>query len=90
MADGDTLRVIPAGPGFEHLLALMFDQILEGAHGNTLVLLNGRRMVQHPTSQGTSDTGTVPGRERDYILGKVAKVFPELATTQAVIPDKRA
>lgn len=28
--------------------------------GNTLVLLNGRRMVQHPTSQGTSDTGTVP------------------------------
>lgn len=28
--------------------------------GNTLVLLNGRRMVQHPMSQGTSDTGTVP------------------------------
>jgi iron complex outermembrane recepter protein len=28
--------------------------------GNTLVLLNGRRMVAHPTSQGTSDTGTVP------------------------------
>ncbi|WP_420470643.1 TonB-dependent receptor plug domain-containing protein [Brevundimonas sp. FT23042] len=28
--------------------------------GNTLVLVNGRRMVQHPTSQGTSDTGTVP------------------------------
>lgn len=28
--------------------------------GNTLVLLNGRRIVQHPTSQGTSDTGTVP------------------------------
>jgi outer membrane receptor protein involved in Fe transport len=28
--------------------------------GNTLVLLNGRRLVQHPTSQGTSDTGTVP------------------------------
>lgn len=28
--------------------------------GNTLVLLNGRRVVQHPTSQGTSDTGTVP------------------------------
>ena len=28
--------------------------------GNTLILLNGRRMVQHPTSQGTSDTGTVP------------------------------
>ncbi|MGV9010505.1 TonB-dependent receptor plug domain-containing protein [Brevundimonas sp.] len=28
--------------------------------GNTLVLINGRRMVQHPTSQGTSDTGTVP------------------------------
>src|SRR5690606_29787180 len=25
--------------------------------GNTLVLLNGRRLVQHPTSQGTSDTG---------------------------------
>lgn len=28
--------------------------------GNTLVLLNGRRIIQHPTSQGTSDTGTVP------------------------------
>jgi outer membrane receptor protein involved in Fe transport len=28
--------------------------------GNTLVLLNGRRIVQHPTSQGTTDTGTVP------------------------------
>ncbi len=28
--------------------------------GNTLVLLNGRRLVQHPTSQGTSDTGVVP------------------------------
>jgi outer membrane receptor protein involved in Fe transport len=28
--------------------------------GNTLVLLNGRRLVQHPTSQGTSDSGTVP------------------------------
>ncbi|WGM48099.1 Vitamin B12 transporter BtuB [Brevundimonas sp. NIBR10] len=28
--------------------------------GNTLVLLNGRRIVSHPTSQGTSDTGTVP------------------------------
>ncbi|VXB28024.1 TonB-dependent receptor domain-containing protein [Brevundimonas sp. G8] len=28
--------------------------------GNTLVLLNGRRVIQHPTSQGTSDTGTVP------------------------------
>ena len=28
--------------------------------GNTLVLLNGRRVVQHPTSQGTSDSGTVP------------------------------
>lgn len=28
--------------------------------GNTLVLLNGRRLVQHPTSQGTSDTGLVP------------------------------
>ena len=28
--------------------------------GNTLALLNGRRLVQHPTSQGTSDTGTVP------------------------------
>ena len=28
--------------------------------GNTLVLLNGRRMVAHPTSQGTSDTGVVP------------------------------
>lgn len=28
--------------------------------GNTLVLLNGRRIIVHPTSQGTSDTGTVP------------------------------
>ena len=37
--DGDTLRVLPAGPGFEHLLALAFDQILESAHGNTVVLL---------------------------------------------------
>lgn len=27
--------------------------------GNTLVLLNGRRLISHPTSQGTSDTGTV-------------------------------
>ncbi|MGH6634039.1 MAG: TonB-dependent receptor plug domain-containing protein, partial [Sphingopyxis sp.] len=28
--------------------------------GNTLVLLNGRRIVTHPASQGLSDTGTVP------------------------------
>jgi len=28
--------------------------------GNTLILLNGRRLVAHPTSQGTTDTGTVP------------------------------
>lgn len=28
--------------------------------GNTLVLLNGRRIVTHPASQGVSDTGTVP------------------------------
>jgi iron complex outermembrane recepter protein len=28
--------------------------------GNTLVLLNGRRVVAHPTSQGLSDTGLVP------------------------------
>lgn len=28
--------------------------------GNTLVLLNGRRVVAHPTSQGLSDTGSVP------------------------------
>jgi outer membrane receptor protein involved in Fe transport len=28
--------------------------------GNTLVLLNGRRMVQHPTSQATSNSGSVP------------------------------
>ncbi|WP_407352865.1 DUF2254 family protein [Luteimonas sp. R10] len=41
--DGDTLRVLPAGPGFERLLALTFDQILENAHRNTTVLL---RMLQ--------------------------------------------
>ncbi len=28
--------------------------------GNTLVLLNGRRVITHPASQGLSDTGTVP------------------------------
>lgn len=28
--------------------------------GNTLVLLNGRRVVAHPTSQGLADTGAVP------------------------------
>jgi outer membrane receptor protein involved in Fe transport len=28
--------------------------------GNTLVLINGRRVVTHPASQGLSDTGTVP------------------------------
>lgn len=28
--------------------------------GNTLVLLNGRRIVAHPTSQALSDTGSVP------------------------------
>ena len=28
--------------------------------GNALVLLNGRRIVTHPASQGLSDTGTVP------------------------------
>lgn len=28
--------------------------------GNTLALLNGRRVVTHPASQGLSDTGTVP------------------------------
>lgn len=37
--DGDTLRVIPAGPDFEDLLALAFNQILENAHGNTAILL---------------------------------------------------
>lgn len=43
LRDGDMLRVLPMGPGFERLLALAFDQILENAHGNTTVLL---RMLQ--------------------------------------------
>lgn len=43
LRDGDSLRVLPAGPGFERLLGLAFDQILENAHGNTTVLL---RMLQ--------------------------------------------
>lgn len=37
--DGGRLRVLPAGPGFEQLLGLAFDQILEAAAGNSLVLL---------------------------------------------------
>lgn len=52
--DGTTLRVIPAGPGFEHLLALGFDQILENAHGNTLVLLRLLRAIEQIRS-GTGD-----------------------------------
>lgn len=43
LCDGDTVRVIPTGPGFERLLALSMDQILENAHGNTVVQL---RMLQ--------------------------------------------
>jgi uncharacterized membrane protein len=43
LCDGDAVRVLPAGPGFERLLALAFDQIRENAHGNTTVLL---RMLQ--------------------------------------------
>jgi uncharacterized membrane protein len=43
LRDGDSVRVLPAGPGFERLLGLAFDQILENAHGNTTVLL---RMLQ--------------------------------------------
>src|SRR5690606_18939472 len=52
--DGDTLRVVPAGPGFEHLLALAFDQILESAHGNTLVLLRLLRAIDE-IRPGTRD-----------------------------------
>lgn len=44
--DGDTLRLLPAGPGFERLLALTFDQILENAHGNTTVLLRILRAIE--------------------------------------------
>lgn len=52
--DGDALRVIPKGPDFEHLLALAFDQILENAHGNTLVLLRLLRAIDE-ICPGTRD-----------------------------------
>ncbi len=44
--DGDTVRVIPAGPDFDDLLALAFTQILENAHGNTVVLLRLLRAIE--------------------------------------------
>lgn len=43
--DGDTLRVLPAGPSFERLVALAFEQILENAEGNTTVLLRMLRAI---------------------------------------------
>ena len=52
--DDDILRVVPVGPGFEHLLALAFDQILESAHGNTLVLLRLLRAIDE-IRPGTRD-----------------------------------
>ncbi|MDH5824973.1 DUF2254 domain-containing protein [Luteimonas sp. RD2P54] len=78
--DGGALRVLPAGPGFERLLALTFDQILENAHGNTAVLLRMLQAIEEARS-GTDS----PRRQR--LLDDKRAVVAEVARRTASSGD---
>ena len=80
MCDGDTLRVLPAGPGFERLLALAFDQILENAHGNTTVLLRLLEVIEQVRA-GTRSA------ERLRMLDDKREVVAEVARRTASSGD---
>src|SRR5690606_3447390 len=80
--DGDTLRVIPAGPDFEHLLALAFNQILENAHGNTVILL---RLLD---AIGQIRAGT-PSAGRQRLLDDKRDIIAEVARRTASCGESR-
>ncbi|WP_187471038.1 DUF2254 domain-containing protein [Luteimonas viscosa] len=82
MRDGDILRVLPAGPGFERLLGLTFDQILENAHGNTTMLLQMLRAI----AQARRVTGS-PRRRR--LLDHKREMVAEVARRTASCSDAR-
>lgn len=80
MCDGDILRVLPAGPGFERLLALAFDQILENAHGNTTVLMRLLEVIEQVRA-GTRSA------ERLRMLDDKREVVAEVARRTASSGD---
>ncbi|MDH5834836.1 DUF2254 domain-containing protein [Luteimonas kalidii] len=82
LRDAQKLRVLPAGPGFERLLALAFDQILENAHGNTTVLLRLLRALEEVRG-GTAS----PARQR--LLDARRDVVAEVARRTAPDSDAR-
>jgi len=82
MCDGETLRVLPAGPGFERLLALAFDQILENAHGNTIVLLRLLQAIEQVRA------GTVSPR-RHRLLDDKRESIVEVARRTASCASAR-
>jgi len=82
LRDGDTLRVIPDGPDFEDLLTLGMDQILENAHGNTVVLL---RMLQ--AIEQIRAGARAPARQR--MLDAKRDVIAEVARRTASSSESR-
>ena len=75
--------MLPAGPGFEHLLALAFDQILENARGDTLVLLRLLRAIEEIRA-GTRD------RHRLRLLDGKRESIAEIARATVVGSAARA
>lgn len=82
LCDGGTLRVIPMGPDFERLLALGMDQILENAHGNTVVLLRMLQAIEQIRAGAHS-----PARQR--MLDAKRDVIAEVAHHTASSSESR-
>ena len=82
LCDGETLRVIPMGPDFERLLALGMDQILENAHGNTVVLLRMLQAIEQIRAGAHS-----PARQR--MLDAKRDVIAEVARHTASSSESR-
>ena len=90
LCDGDTVRVVPAGPRFERLLGLAFDQILENAHGNTTVLL---RMLQAVEQVRAGSRSPVRLRMLDALRDTIAGVARRTAScghARQVLEDQLA
>ncbi|NYZ63039.1 DUF2254 domain-containing protein [Luteimonas deserti] len=82
LCDGDMLRVIPMGTDFERLLALGMDQILENAHGNTVVLLRLLQAIEQIRAGARS-----PARQR--MLDAKREVIAEVARRTASSSESR-
>lgn len=82
LCDGETLRVIPMGPDFERLLALGMDQILENAHGNTVVLLRMLQAIEQIRAGARSP-------ERQRMLDAKRDVIAEVARHTASSSESR-